>query len=118
MSKNNNSRIKLLQIGSVERHTFTGIVVREGIKRGYKSDLPTLLLTDVKLLGDDEVLTDHLWFNLTTGFKNAWLQEGNVVQFDARVEVYQKGYQGRREDVYKKLEIDYKLSRPSKVKKL
>jgi DNA-binding winged helix-turn-helix (wHTH) protein len=37
-------------------------------------------------------------------------------KFQRKVEKYIKGYQGRREDVYKPIVTDYKLSRSTKVK--
>jgi hypothetical protein len=43
------------------------------------------------------------------------LQPGDVVQFDARVSPYLKGYQGRRDDVDCPVRWDYRLSRPAKV---
>ena len=110
-------RKKLKEIGSQDRHTFTGIFIRTGWKSGYKGDLQTVLLQDVKD-SNGEVITDHLWFNLTKGFQSADLHEGDIVQFDARVARYEKGYKGYRMDVYCPIETDYKLSFPTKVKNL
>ena len=96
------------------RGTFTGEFVRLGKKRSYGYLKETVLLIDVK----DEAgkkMTDHLWFNLTKGFQNLNLKEGDLVQFDARVKEYQKGYKGRRRQVYKPVENDYKLSHPTKL---
>ncbi|AKB14253.1 MAG TPA: hypothetical protein PLY82_09710 [Methanosarcina thermophila] len=39
-------------------------------------------------------------------------------KFRGKVEKYIKGYQGRREDAYKPLVTDYKLSKPTKVRNL
>jgi len=42
-----------------------------------------------------------------------------MIQFDARVKSYIKGYRGYRDDIYDKpLSIDYKLSHPTKIKKI
>jgi len=38
--------------------------------------------------------------------------------FEARVTPYEKGYQGYRQFIYKPITRDYKLSRPTKVKKV
>ena len=86
-------RKELKDIGKQERHTFSGVFVREGLKSAYRGlPLPTVLLKDVKLKDSDKIITDHLWFNKT------------------------KGYQGYREDVCSYTEIDYKLSYPTKIK--
>lgn len=108
-------RDKLRKIGSKERHRFTGTFIRTGWKSGYMSDgVETVLLQNIK----DEsgkIVTDHLWFNMTRGFYCANLSAGDIVQFDARVEPYIKGYMGYRDNVYCPIEDDYKLSRPTKV---
>ena len=97
------------------RGTFTGTFVRMGQKNGYKGPVPTVLLKDVKNV-EGKVLTDHLWFNYTKGFQSLGeLKEGDIVQFNARCKEYEKGYNGYRADVYKPIEIDYKLSHPSKI---
>ena len=46
------------------------------------------------------------------------MEAGDVVEFEARVTPYEKGYKGGREYVYKPVTIDYKLSRPTKVEKI
>ena|SRR5665647_1181017 len=114
--KNKNSRHSL---GAKEgvRSLYTGEFVRTGIKHGYMGDVVTVLLKDVR---DEagQIITDHLWFNMTKGFKQANLQAGDIVEFRGRVEKYVKGYKGGREDVHKPLEEDYKLSFPTKVRKV
>ena len=45
-----------------------------------------------------------------------WLmQRRDVIAFQARVTAYEKGYKGYRKDVYKPIEIDYRLSNPTKL---
>jgi hypothetical protein len=101
-----------------ERDLYTGEFVRLGWKNGYKGMLRTVLLKDVKD-SNGNIVTEHLWFNLTKGFEALDLQEGDIVEFRGRVEMYVKGYKGYRDDVYDKpLEEDWKLSRPTKVRKL
>ena len=100
-----------------ERNVFTGEFVRFGTKQGYMGIEKTILLKNIKnSLG--EVVTDHLWFNFTKGFSNieSQLVEGVEVEFTARVKQYTKGYKGYRDDVYKPIEVDYKLSHPTKIK--
>lgn len=110
-------RKKLQEIDQV-RATFTGTVERFGTKSSYGYTKPTLLLVNVKNAAG-EVVTDHLWFNLTKGFESLGLCTGDTVQFDARVRPYTKGYRGWRDDVYDKpVEKDYKLSHPTKLVKV
>lgn len=108
---------KALGANEGERSVYTGEFVRTGTKHGFKGDVKTVLLKDVK---DEtgQIVTDHLWFNMTKGFEQANLQPGDIVEFRGKVERYIKGYKGYREDIYKPLEDDYKLSRPTKVKKI
>lgn len=67
---------------------------------------------------EGEQICDHLWFNLTKGFSVLDLNPGDQVQFDARVAKYEKGYKGWRTDVYVPVQTDYKLSFPTKMRKL
>ncbi len=100
-----------------ERATFRGTFERFGTKRGWVGDEPTVLLKDICTHSGDPIC-DHLWMNLTKGIAALDLRLGDVVQFDARVQEYEKGYFGRRDDVFKPITIDYKLSYPTKVRKV
>lgn len=98
-----------------ERRRFSGTFVRCGQKPGWKGKtLTTILLKDIKD-ANGKIVSDHLWFNLTKEFESLVLKEGMQIAFDARVREYWKGYQGYREDVDKPVEIDFKLSHPTKV---
>lgn len=96
-----------------ERMTFTGVVGRYGGKGGSRY---TVLITDVCFL-DGGVATDHVWFNLTLGFKKARLSPGELIFFDARVKPYVKGYQGKKKGIDRPVQVDYKLSHPTKIKR-
>ena len=74
-----------------------------------------MLLKDVRLVSDDTLVTDHVWF--TCGRWSEDISEGDVVEFDARVMSYKKGYRGYREDMWDAPppSIDYRLERPTKV---
>ena len=101
-----------------ERATFHGTFVRFGSKRGWVGDLPTVLFQDIRT-PTGEPICDHVWMNLTKGTAALDLQIGDVVQFDARVLEYEKGYKGRRDDVYDApISIDYKLSHPTRLVKV
>jgi hypothetical protein len=63
-------------------------------------------------------VADHLWFNYTKGFQALGiLVEGDVIEFYARVREYTKGYVNYREMIDER-EIDYKLSYPTKFRKV
>lgn len=111
-------RTDLKNIGETDRHTFTGRFERFGKKRAYKSPIPavTVLLLDVKDAGGN-IVADHLWLNYTKGFEACDLCVGDIVQFNARVRVYEKGYKGHRyeNEFFHPISIDYKLSHPTKI---
>jgi hypothetical protein len=111
-------RKQLEQINGV-RSTFTGTFVRLGLKKGWKG-VPdqTVLLKDIRDITGKKVAS-HVWMNFTTGFDDIVLNEGDRVIFDARVKEYIKGYQGQDEwGMDGELEIDYRLSHPTKVNRL
>ncbi len=100
------------------RQEFIGTFERFGIKRDYGRDKKTVLLKDIETTGGDRIC-DHLWFNFTKGFASLpSLENGDRISFEARVKEYKKGYSGYRDDVFKPIEYDYKLSHPSKIKRI
>ena len=100
------------------RGLFSGRFNRLGTKNGWKgATLTTVLLTDIRD-SEGNIVSDHLWFNYTKGFASVDLQEGDTIQFEARVTEYWKGYCGYRGDVYRPIKKDYKLSYPTKIKKI
>lgn len=111
-------RINLKEKGGNDRFCFSAKFEKYGFKYTDRSKThaqPTLLLKDVM---DEErnLLTDHLWFNLTKGFKTLGiLHVGDVLRFNGRVKSYQKGYQGHQPGISRTLTIDYKIDRPTKV---
>jgi len=100
------------------RTAFRGTVAQFGVKSGYTGrDLPTLMLKDVRD-STGNLVTDHVWFIVGKQLAALHLQIGDVISFYARVTAYEKGYKGYREDVYKPIEIDYRLSNPTKITKI
>ena len=90
------------------RATFIATFNRTGVKHGrghYGKTLLFVCILDVA----GQMLTDHVWLNLTLGFERLQLKPGDKVQFDARVERYLKG---------RPLSLDYKLTLPTKLLKL
>lgn len=95
------------------RDTFQGIFVQYGTKlyKGHSS--VTLLLKNVTK--DGKLLTDHLWFTETEGFRKYQFKKGDVIEFTARVKQYKKGYVNRKIGV-NETQYDYKLSHPTQIK--
>ncbi len=109
---------KALGANEGKKGLYTGEFDKTGSKFGYKGRLDTVLLINIK----DEtghIVTDHQWFNMTKGFQQADLQDGDLVELRATVKKYLKGYRGRRENVFDKpIRADYHLSRPTNIRKL
>jgi len=108
------------------RGEFIGTFTRYGKKQRYKPikvgddwihEDVTILLTDIKD-PTGKYMCDHIWCNMTKGFQALGeLSPGDKIQFAGRVTPYVKGYYNyRKEEDYR--ELDYKLSRPTKIRKL
>ncbi|MEI6950459.1 hypothetical protein V9K67_24970 [Paraflavisolibacter sp. H34] len=98
-----------------ERRRFRAVFSRFGSKVNYKGHSePTLLLTKVAEADTGKLVTDHVWFAYTQGFQACTLTAGVVVEFEARVKAYTKGYVNRRIGIDQKT-TDYKLSHPTKI---
>jgi hypothetical protein len=104
-----------------ERQTYCAEFVRFGVKNGYKGTEETLLFKNIHD-SSGKFMTDHIWFNLTSGFEKLNLKEGDRVQFDARVKSYTKGYKGRFAKILNPSKAvaskDFKLSYPTRILKL
>jgi hypothetical protein len=102
------------------RRLFEGVFDRFGVKSGYKGPLKTVCLLNIHDVVARKVVTDHLWFTMGKRFDRLNLQKGDVVRFEARVTIYEKGYRRRQDEDdfdYKPLEYDYRLSFPTKIMK-
>lgn len=108
-------RKKLSKING-ERTKFFGKFERIGSKSGWKGKEKTVLIKDISDQYGTSV-ADHIWFNYTKGFQNIYLNNGDLLEFEARVKEYEKGYKGSRLDVDAPVSRDYKLSHPSKIRK-
>lgn len=112
----NPTRTGLKALGTDERHEFTAEFVRFGIKNGWAGPVKTVLLKDVR--HGDDIVADHLWFTCGKQFEPLDLQAGDVLEFKARVASYVKGYRGYRDDVYCPVSKDWKLERPTGIRRL
>lgn len=92
-------------------------VSRFGTKSSYGYVKETLCLVNLK---DEEgkELCDHLWMTVGKQIKELELVVGDAIGFQARVTPYYKGYMGYRDDVDKPVELDYRLSNPTKFYKI
>lgn len=109
-------RKKLQQLGNNERYKFRGTVERKG-KRFYNvHEIPTIMLKDVYLIdkdGNETYMTDHLWLDLGKSLQKINPVQNDIIEFYGRVKQYEK---------YNRLleikEYDYKISYPTKFKKI
>jgi len=98
------------------RKKFTGIFSRLGKKtnyQGYSED--TILLVNITDTETKQVVADHLWFSYTKSFEKVSLSEGVVVEFEARVKEYRKGYVNSQYKI-NHARKDFKLSHPTKIR--
>lgn len=108
-------RKNLQQLGNNDRHKFKGTVERRG-KRFYRmNEIPTIMLTDVYLIDDDheKYITDHVWMDLGKTLKKINPLKDDIIEFYGRVKRYEKYNQ-----FLEKKEEDYKISYPTKFKKI
>jgi len=101
-----------------KRKKFSAIFERLGKKvnyNGYSED--TILLKNIIDMETGKVATDHCWFSFTKGFEKVSLTEGTVIEFEARVKEYKKGYVRKDLNINNR-KTDYKLSHPTKIKKV
>ena len=106
---------KQLKTLDEQRGLFRGTFKKYGLASGYKgASTETILLVSI-CDGNGKIISDHLWFNMTKGFeKLGTLKEGDMIQFEARVRKYRKGYINRRAGIDQS-SFDYKLSHPTKI---
>jgi hypothetical protein len=98
------------------RKKFIATFSRFGKKTNFKGySEETLLLTNIIDTNTNQIIADHVWFTLTKGFEALQLTPGNVVEFEARVKEYSKGYVNRRYKINNQSK-DFKLSNPTKIK--
>lgn len=97
-----------------ERKKFRGVFSRLGKKTNYKGySEDTILLINIMDISTNTLVTDHVWFSFTKGFEKLALTEGVIIEFEARVKAYTKGYVNKRYGINKK-NHDFKLSHPTK----
>lgn len=107
---------KSLAAQAGERKRFNAVFVRLGKKTNYKGySEDTILLKHVCDAATNEKVTDHVWFSYSKAFEKVELKAGNVIEFEARVKSYTKGYANKRYHIDNKT-TDFKLSHPTRIK--
>ena len=99
-----------------KRKKFRAVFERIGKKKnfkGYSED--TILLKDIMDVESNKIVADHVWFAYLKAFETITLEKGVVVEFEARVKEYQKGYVNRHIKIDQRTN-DFKLSHPTKIK--
>ncbi len=106
---------KALALEQDKRKKFKATFERLGKKTNYKGySENTILLKNVIDLETNQVVADHLWFSYTKGFEALSLTQGVVLEFEARVKEYKKGYVNRALHMNAR-KTDFKLSHPTKI---
>lgn len=101
-----------------QRITFRGTFEKIGYFDGYKGKEKRILLVNVMDLSGN-LMAKSLWFNYTKGFEQlGYLKRGDTVEFDGRCKEYTTGHLSYEGDNYVPFHDSYKISNPSKIKKI
>ncbi len=100
-----------------ERDVYRGVFERFGSKQGFRGTQETLLLRNI-VDADGNAVCDSLQFNLTMAFAVLNLQFGDTVEFRARSEPIVKSEIRWKGMDTPKISVDYRLTRPTKVRKV
>lgn len=75
------------------RHRFRAQVKQFGKKPGFRGNPKnTVLFVDVVDATSEDHLCDHLWMTVGKRLRELDVSKGDVVEFDARADEYEKGY--------------------------
>ena len=100
-----------------KRKKFQALFDRVGKKVNYKGySEETILLKNILDLESQKIVADHIWFSYSKSFINASISVGDVIEFEARVKEYRKGYVNRNYKIDNST-TDFKLSNPTKIKR-
>lgn len=105
----------LLQFLEGNRFIFEGVIQRTGIRSTVDgTERETVMIKNIKLANKKTVICDHVWINSSKHLKEAKI--GDVVQFEASVSKYVKGYKGEKNGINRPIKIDYNINKFSHVK--
>ena len=97
------------------RKISRGVFARYGKKVSYKGySEETVLVEQIVDAETNQVMCDHIWFSLTKSFEKLNLTSGDVLQFDARIKEYKKGYKNSAYKINNTTK-DFKLSHPTHI---
>ena len=100
------------------RKKFRAVFIRVGKKTGFNGfSEETILLKNIEDAESNVKVADHIWFSYTKGFEKLILTEGTLLEFEARITEYRKGYVNARYKINNST-VDYKLSNPTKIKRI
>lgn len=103
-----------LQDHSGRRHRFGAVFAGRGSRSAFLgSPRETLLFRNAYDAETGVPVSDQEW--VTAGNWPAGLQPNDVVEFDARVVPYVRGYFGRRRDADRRPSANWQLVRPTRV---
>jgi hypothetical protein len=103
-----------LQDYSGRRHRFGAVFAGRGSRSAFLGSLrETLLFRDLYDAETGAPVSDHVW--VTAGNWSAGLRPNDVVEFDARVVPYVRGYFSGRRDVDRRPSANWQLVRPTRV---
>jgi hypothetical protein len=113
-------RKKLEKFG-YNRYTFFATFERYGSKKNHFSIIPevTMLFKNIRRKSSKDILADHIWLKCGKRMEDLGvLNKGDIIQFDARVTKYIKGYHGvvAQERGEEWSQEDWRLSTPTNVK--
>ncbi|MBX2962960.1 MAG: hypothetical protein KF687_10645 [Cyclobacteriaceae bacterium] len=109
---------KELAIHKGERKKFRAVFSRLGKKMNFKGySEETILLSNIVDADTNKLVTDHIWFSYSKAFEKINLTSGCILEFDARVKTYKKGYINTRYRMNNQ-SLDFKLSHPTKIRKI
>lgn len=94
---------------------FTGKVHKISLQKNAKNKKQTVCISNI-CNRSGEFITNHIWF-LANDF-HIDLNEGDVIEFTAKVSTYIKGRWKKRspDNFSKKLQVDYALKYPREVR--
>ena len=106
---------KQLAVENGSRKKFSATFECFGKKVNYKGYTEeTILLKSIVDFETKKIVADHIWFSFTKGFEKISLAPGAILEFEARVKEYKKGYVNKGLKLNKR-STDYKLSHPTKI---
>ena len=97
-----------------QRVRFKAIVESFGKKASFRGDdVDTVLLSNVIIVEGNIHATNHIWITKTKMWQT--IEIGDVVNFNAKVVAYTKGYKGYKTNIDKPIKNDYRIERPTKL---